>query len=165
MSKTLKNDFFDVVMPYVTLIGEAGVFWILCALIMICFRATRKAGFVCALSMLIDFILCNVLIKNIVDRVRPDQLLWNAALIFLPSDASFPSGHTAISFAAAAAIFTQNKKIGIFALIIAALVGFSRLYLCVHWLSDVIFGALLGSICAVTAHFMIKIIYNKSSLK
>lgn len=164
MSNALKNDLCDFLMPYITLLGEFGVFWIICAIIMLIVKPTRKIGATCALSMIFDFISCNILIKNIVARARPDKLLWSENLFFLPHDWSFPSGHTAISFAAAVAILMYNRKLGIPAIILATLIGFSRVYMCVHWLSDVLAGALLGTLCAILAYFIVKLIADKKAV-
>ena len=164
MSGFFKNDFLDAVMPLITLLGEIGIFWIFCAVIMLTNKSTRKIGATCALSMIIDFISCNVLLKNIVARPRPDIIFWNENLFFTPHDWSFPSGHTAVSFAAAAAILLYNRKLGIPAVIIAILIGFSRVYLCVHWFSDVFCGALLGILCALLAYFAVKFITDKKSV-
>ena len=165
MPGTMKCGFLDATMPYATLLGEAGIFWIICALVFLFIRRSRKIGFVCAVSMSMDFILCNLVIKKLVARARPNASFWNSALIFMPTDYSFPSGHTAISFAAAAAVFSQNKKLGSAAFALAALVGFSRVYLCVHWLSDVIAGALVGTACAVAAYFIVKTICKNRKAK
>ena len=104
------------------------------------------------LSLAVCFIINNEILKNVIARPRPfTQLSGLNVLIPKPSDFSFPSGHTASSFAAAGAFFYyNNKKWGIFALILASFIGFSRLYLGVHYPSDVLFGALLGMLISFT---------------
>lgn len=94
-----------------------------------------------------------------------DPALLQTMLVKLPSDSSFPSGHTSASVAAAVAIFTLNKKWGIPAVVLAVLIGVSRLYLTVHFPTDVIAGLLLGIIYGIGAYFITsKLIYkNKTS--
>jgi len=100
------------------------------------------------LALLLGLILGNGVLKNVVGRLRPydldPTLIPRLAAEHLPSDLSFPSGHTLASFEAATVLFLYHRKSGIAALFLAALIAFSRLYLLVHFPSDVLFGALLG---------------------
>ena len=95
-----------------------------------------------------NFLACNVILKPLVNRTRPYVLLDYDILIPPVGDASFPSGHTAASFAAATAIYAINRKWGIAAYIFAAVMGFSRLYLGVHFPTDVLGGAVCGTVAA-----------------
>ena len=74
----------------------------------------------------------------------------------MPSDSSFPSGHTSSAFAAAVSIFLTNKKAGIMALILAVLIAFSRMYFFVHFPTDILGGILTGVICAKIATVFVK---------
>ena len=116
-----------------------------------------------AAALILCFIFCNVLIKNIVARTRPfDINTMIEPLITTPSDFSFPSGHTTAAFAAAfALLLCKNRLLGIPALILAVLIAFSRLYLYVHFPSDVLGGLILGVILAFAAHRIVNIIYKK----
>ena len=98
-----------------------------------------------AIALSLGFIFGNLLLKPLVGRIRPYDITPNInMLVNALSDYSFPSGHTLSSFAVATVILCFNKKIGIFAMIIATLIGFSRLYLYVHFPTDVLCGAILG---------------------
>ncbi len=158
---TLHCGFLDFLMPLITLFGEDGIFWIAMALILTAIPKTRKIGFGMVLALALDYLLCNLLIKPLVARPRP----WThrpgleeelKLLVKLPTDYSFPSGHTAASFASASAIFFRTRKWGVPALILAALIGLSRLYLYVHFPTDVLCGALLGILCGFAAVWMVR---------
>lgn len=151
----------DVVMRVITFFGDGGWFWIVLALILIVIPKTRKIGITVCISLLFSLIFCNLTIKPIVARTRPYDVLNTVELIIkAPHDYSFPSGHTSISFAGAVAVFAHNKKWGSVALVLAALIAFSRLYLYVHFPTDVLAGALLGSFCAVLAYYTGKLLFK-----
>lgn len=98
-----------------------------------------------AVSLGLEALCCNVILKPFVARIRPCDINLSVELFIPhPKGFSFPSGHTGASFAAASALFFNRKRLGILALILAALIGFSRLYLYVHYPTDVLAGALLG---------------------
>lgn len=166
--ESLHNPILDPVMKGLTFLGNAGCFWIALAVVLLFFKRTRKIGITMAVSLVLSLIFTNLIIKNLVNRTRPfvaDPALLQTMLVKLPSDSSFPSGHTSASVAAAVAIFTRNKKWGIPAVVLAVLIGVSRLYLTVHFPTDVIAGLLLGIIYGVGAYFITsKLIYkNKTS--
>ncbi len=157
------NAFLDALMPIITLFGDGGIFWIAVALALMIFRKTRKMGFSMGLALLIGVILGNGVLKNVVGRIRPydyDPTLVSI-LKRLPSDLSFPSGHTLASFEAATAIFIRNKKWGVPALVLAVLIALSRLYVTVHYPTDVIAGLLLGVLFAIVACRVIDLLYKK----
>jgi undecaprenyl-diphosphatase len=156
------SPFLDKVMPIITRLGDDGIFWIILAIIFLCFRKTRKMGFSSALAMLIGLIVVNVVLKNAVGRIRPYEVNPSVTLLVERlSDYSFPSGHTAVSFEAATAIFIRNKKLGIPSLILATLIAFSRLYLYVHYPTDVLAGFVIGVAIAILASFVVDKIYLK----
>jgi len=142
----MRNPILTPIFKLITMLGNGGLIWILLIAIMLCFKKTRTLGFLSLLTLILSFIINNVLLKNIVERIRPFNMIPNLhALITNPTDFSFPSGHTASSFAVAGTIFLYgNRKYGILALMFAVAIGFSRLYLGVHYPSDVLFGAVLG---------------------
>jgi undecaprenyl-diphosphatase len=129
-------------------LGNDGLIWLLIIAGLLVFKKTRMTGLVALLSLGICFIINNELIKNLVARPRPFDLITQLkVLIARPTDFSFPSGHTASSFASAGAFYYYgDKRWGILALIFAGVIGFSRLYLGVHYPSDVICGAIIGLI-------------------
>lgn len=145
IQSAVKCDFLDVIMPAITSLGNGGIFWILLALVLLLFPKTRKAGTAVLLGLLLETICCNVVLKPLVARPRPCDV--NTAIQLLiprPADFSFPSGHTGASFAAAAALCFSKNRFRIPALVLAALIGFSRLYLYVHYPTDVLAGIFIG---------------------
>lgn len=146
----IDNDILDRIMVFITRLGDGGFIWILLAIILLCFRKTRKCGLVILCSMLLGLILANGLIKNLVNRPRPCDLNDVIELLIpRPDESSFPSGHTTSSFAAAASIFYFYKKWGIAAYCMAFMIAFSRMYLYVHYPTDILAGMLLGTLFAV----------------
>ena len=147
--QTLRTGAGDTFFSLVTHLGDAGVFWILLCVALLCVKKTRRAGVAMAVALVCDLLLCNVLLKPRVHRIRPYDV--NPAIVPIvrkPTDFSFPSGHSAASFAGAAAIFfSGRKKAGIAALVLAAVVALSRLYLYIHYPTDVLGGAAVGVLC------------------
>ena len=171
INEHLTASFLNPIMSFISFLGNAGWFWIATALILLFFKKTRVIGITMACSLIFSLIFTNLLLKPIIDRPRP----WDYApqylgreiqiLIEKPHDASFPSGHTSVSFAAAAAIFTRNKKYGSFALALATLIGFSRLYFYIHYPTDVLGGLILGIAYGVAAYFLTNFIIDLISKK
>ena len=131
---------------FITHFGDGGIFWIVLTLALMIPKRTRKAGIVAACSLLLGFLITNVTLKPLVDRVRPYN--YSDVIIPLgriPVESSFPSGHTCASFACAL-IYVRMlpKKCGISLLVLAVLISLSRLYLCVHFPTDVLGGFLVA---------------------
>lgn len=149
----LRLDFLTPIMQFVTALGNGGSFWILLTILLLAFRRTRRAGLCCALALLLDFLAVNLLLKPLVGRVRPYQIIDEiSVLTALPADASFPSGHSAASFAAAWALFRiEGGRRGATALILAGAIALSRLYVGVHYPTDVLFGVAIGMLAAEAA--------------
>lgn len=150
----LRNEFLDAFMPFISSLGNAGIFWILLTAVLLIIPKTRKAGVASAIALLLMLVTGNMILKPLVARLRPFTV--NTAVELLippPTDFSFPSGHTFASFASATAILKNNRKLGIPALILAALIAFSRLYLYVHFPTDVFFGLLLGILAGLIGNF------------
>lgn len=136
----------DAVMCFITKLGNAGMIWIVLAVILLLIPKTRKSGLVMMAALCIDLVVCNGILKNLFARIRPcDVNTQIQLLIARPDDFSFPSGHTAASFAAVAALyFSGERKLWKPALILACLIAFSRLYLYVHYPTDILGGILVG---------------------
>ena len=148
----LKCDILDKVMPVFTSIGNKGALFILMAVVLLCISKYRKWGAALACSLFLGFLFGNLLIKNIVARVRPyDQAANITLLIDKLKDYSFPSGHTmaAFEFFAVLCMMPVKKRYKILAGIVAFTMAFSRLYLQVHFPSDVLGGMLLGTLFGV----------------
>ena len=142
----LRCDFLDAVMPWISRICDHGEIWILLAAVLLLLRKHRWTGMSLSFALILDLICCNIVLKPLVGRVRP--FLVNTAVELLtapPADASFPSGHTAASFAAVFALRASGSPLWKPALVLAAGIAFSRLYLYVHWPTDVLGGILVGA--------------------
>ncbi|MBR5329096.1 MAG: phosphatase PAP2 family protein [Firmicutes bacterium] len=158
-------DWLTPIMKGITVSGNGGILWIILCVILLCFKKTRWIGVTAAISLALVGILNNEIIKPIVERPRPFMQQEIELLIAAPGGFSFPSGHTASSFATAFAVFLKDKKIGTAAVIWAALVGFSRLYFCVHFPSDVFVGMLEGILVATIVTLVIDKLRQKFQKK
>lgn len=153
--KSYHNPKADRLMKTVTRMGDAGGFWI--ALSAGCVRSDkyRKSGLSMAIALLFSFIFSNTIIKNAVDRARP---FWRDRSFKIkirePRDYSFPSGHTSAAIGSAYALFLNRRKEGAAALLLAVQIAFSRLYLLVHYPTDVLVGAVLGIIYGYSGNYI-----------
>mgnify|MGYP004468750575 FL=1 len=156
--QTIHTPLLDKILAFITSLGNAGIIWIVLAVVLLILPKTRKAGIIVAAALLMDLILCNLILKNLVARVRPyDVNTAIAILIKKPLDFSFPSGHTAASFAAMTALFlAKMKKAWIAALVLAVLIAFSRLYFYVHYPTDVLGGAIVGILSGIIGYAIVE---------
>ena len=150
----LQSGFMDVFMPFITKFGDHGLFWMIVAAILFIIPKTRKTGLGMAIAMMIGLLICNVTLKPLVGRIRPYDLQAELGITIQllgerMHDFSFPSGHTIASFEAAVVLLKNSKKMGIPAMILAVLIAFSRLYLYVHYPTDVIVSVILGTLFAL----------------
>ena len=150
----LRSDLLDGLMPVVTALGDGGILWIVTAAVLLLIPKHRKTGAAIAAALVLGAICCNVLLKPLVARVRPCGV--NTAVQLLiprPDDFSFPSGHTCAAFACCVtwARFAARRWVKVLCLVLAALMGLSRLYVGVHFPSDVIAGCAAGCFCAFLA--------------
>lgn len=144
----MRNSVCDLFFKGITHLGDAGIFWILLTIVLLCFRQTRKAGVYSACALIASLIVSNLILKNLVGRIRPYELVEGLQCIVAPAyDASFPSGHTSASFASAVSIYWQiSRKFAVFLIVLASLIAFSRLYVGIHYPTDVL-GGLVAGIC------------------
>ena len=158
----LRNPVFDVLMPFITIFGDAGIFWIACALVCIIIPKTRKMGFSMGAALLIGVLLCNVTLKPLCQRPRPYDYQHDVFQKVIPliierqHDFSFPSGHTIASFEACTVMLLGSKKLGIPATLLAILIAFSRMYLYVHYPTDVIASVILGTLFGIIGYAIAK---------
>jgi len=164
--QSIHNDVLDVIVPLVTKLGDGGIFWGIVILLLLILVKDKRVGLTGVLALALDVLICNVILKNVVQRDRPCWLDPSIQLLVeSPDDFSFPSGHSAFSFAAATVIVQYYKKWGIAALILAALIAVSRLYLFVHFPTDVICGTMVGIFCGIISGIIVRSYFEKRNNK
>lgn len=160
--ETIHTPLLDAFMKAVTLLGNAGIFWILLTVVLLCTKRYRRCGIAMSFALILSLIFTNGLLKNLIMRPRPFWIDTSFNLIVAaPSDYSFPSGHSSASFAAAMACFMLKKRTGAILLCLAALISLSRLYLTVHYPTDILAGMLLGIIYGIAGSLIVKRIFLK----
>ena len=155
----MANPFLDMIMPWITVLGDAGIFWMIVAAVLAITKKYRKIGFGMAIAMALGLLVCNVTLKPLVARIRPYDFQETLGvtinlLIEKQHDFSFPSGHTIASFEACTVILLGSRKLGIPATLLAILIAFSRLYLYVHYPTDVIASVILGTIFGIIGYLV-----------
>ena len=158
----MRNPIMDLLMPAITALGNSGLIWLLLAGILLLTPKHRRAGAAVLAGLVLEIICCNMVLKPLVARVRPCDV--NTAvqlLIARPDDFSFPSGHTGASFAAAAALFADRNRLWIPSLILALLIAFSRLYLYVHYPTDILAGAAIGMMAGWAGRQAVDILWKR----
>lgn len=145
-----RNKTFDKIMPIITSAGNLGIIWIVISVLLITKKDYRVLGQTILIALVITTIIGEGVIKNIIKRKRPfygndDKEL----LISRPITYSFPSGHTASSFAVAAVFIKTDNAASLEIMLLACLIAFSRIYLGVHYPSDVIGGGIIGTLCGL----------------
>ena len=146
----MRCGFLDTVMPGISFLGNASLIWIVIAVILLFRKETRRWGILLVIGLCMNGIVSSLFIKNLVARDRPCWINQDIVLLIKsPKDYSFPSGHSFGAFVSAVILLGWNKKAGIAALVLALLIAFSRLYLYVHFPTDVICGTLLGVLFGV----------------
>jgi undecaprenyl-diphosphatase len=151
IQENIRSDTLTPVIKFITHLGDHGRLWILLALVLLVIKKTRATGGMMAVSLLCTYLLNNLWLKNLVARTRPYEVVQGLqSVIGAQGEYSFPSGHASSSFAAAVVIYLLcPRKAGIPAVILAALIALSRLYVGVHYPTDVLAGAVNGTLIAV----------------
>lgn len=160
----LHNPILDKIMVAITSLGNAGIFWIIVTALMFILCKDKRVAWTSLLSLLFSVLVINLILKNAVCRARPCWIDTSVELLVKnPKDYSFPSGHSSASFASAVSIlqYARYRKQGIGAVILAALIATSRMYVFVHFPTDVLTGVILGILEALVAGIIIRQVYKK----
>ena len=165
--QSLRTGLLDNIIVFITnFIGKNAEIWIALGIALLIFKKTRKIGLAVLLSYGLTWVICQDVIKDIICRPRPchvDETI--ELLIKRPSSYSCPSTHSALAAAMAASVFYYNKKFGIAAIVVALIIGFSRMYLFVHFPTDVLLGYVVGTISGIIAGKVVDIIAKKINEK
>ena len=144
----------DALMPKLTMLGSGGTIWLLAAGGLLCTKKYRRQGAILLAGLAVGVLVGNVCLKNLIARPRPCWLDDSVRLLIAsPTDYSFPSGHTLSSVIGATVLTKTNRKFGWAAIPLAAIIAFSRLYLFVHYPSDILAGAVLGMAIGETVYY------------
>lgn len=158
----LSCGFCDRFFRIFSFIGNAGAVWIVFAIIMLCIKKYRKSGVLLLIALSLGVLVGNVILKNVVARERPCWLDPDVQLLIAnPKDYSFPSGHALASFIGATVLTLANRKFAFFAVPLSILIAFSRLYLYVHFPTDIIASLVLGVLIGVFVHFFGNFVFAK----
>lgn len=159
----IRMDWMDGIWKFITFLGDAGWFWITLGVVLLIPKKTRKIGFMALLALGLGALITNVTLKPLIARTRPFDLVEAIVpLVERPHDFSFPSGHTCASFACAAVYYKMlPKKYGVPAVVLAALIGLSRLYVGVHYPTDVLGGLIVGIVSGMAVCYGMKKIEEK----
>ena len=163
IQKYLRNPVLTPILKVITTLGNGGAIWILLTLLILMLPKTRKAGCMMMAALLGTLLINNILLKNLVARTRPYEVIEGLTyLVRRPSEYSFPSGHAGSSFAAACVMLRRlPKRYGIPAFVLAVLIALSRLYVGVHYPSDVLFGMISGILISYAAEAIVERIWKR----
>ena len=158
----LHTEALDTLLPIISSFADKGIGWIIVAMILACIPKYRKAGFTIGLALILCLLIGNLTLKPLIARPRPYTYFPEMTLLIAPlADFSFPSGHTFASFASSTALYLHHKKLGSAAFVLAAIIAFTRLYLYVHFPSDVLAGMILGIACGWIAYKVMDILQRR----
>lgn len=157
IQENLRSDFLTPVMTFITRLGDAGFIWILLGIVLLFPPKTRRGGFDMIICLAAAFVLTDIVLKDLIGRIRPYEVIEGLKLLVAPETSfSFPSGHTSASFACATALTLSFGKKGAWSFVLAALIALSRLYVGVHYPTDVLGGIVVGTLAAVGAYYLLK---------
>lgn len=163
IQENMRTDLMTTIMRGITRLGDNGCMWIALAVVLLVIGKTRRVGAASALSLLLTFMVVNLGIKNIVERVRPYEVIEGLTrLVPAEESFSFPSGHSAHAFAVGVVIFLMlPRKVGIPVLVLGFLIAFSRMYVGVHYPTDVLAGIVIGSLLAYISVRVVNFVMEK----
>lgn len=151
----LRCSFLDFLMPKITALGNDGIIWIIAALVLLATKKYRRGGVALAVGLIAVLLIGNITLKPLIARTRPFDLVEGIELLIgAPTDFSFPSGHTLSSVVGAAILTMTDRRFGYIAIPLAVLIAFSRLYLYVHFLTDILGGVLIGAVISTVIYYI-----------
>lgn len=152
---SLRSEWLDGLAQLLSRPFDGGAAWIALCLVLLAVKKTRPLGAALSAALLLEWALCNGVCKPLFDRARPCDLRPAVELLVeRPWGASFPSGHTGAAFAAAGAMYARRVRLWPLWVLLAGAVGLSRLYLYVHFPTDVAAGVLLGWCCGLAGSWL-----------
>lgn len=161
IQQNMRVSFLNMPMIILNRIGDYGIIWLLIIAVMMIWPKYRRVGLTALIAITFSLLICNIIIKPLVHRARPFEVYqYITVLINYPTDFSFPSGHASSSFSVALVLMHAYKKKGAGFLILATLIAFSRLYVGVHYPTDILGGILTGILSGVLAVLVVKMLSN-----
>ena len=167
IQENLRMSGLNSLMRGITHLGDFGIVWVLAAILLLLYPERRRVGYMVMAGMLISYLFNNLFLKSIVARTRPYEVIEGLELLVgKAKDFSFPSGHSATSFVAAVIIAGMlPKRYGVMAVVLAALISFSRLYVGIHYPTDVLFGIVSGSLIGMGVVIFAKHWQGRAAIK
>ncbi len=161
----IRNPVLNPVMKGLSFLGNKGIFWVILTLVLLIFAKTRKAGLASVIAILLTFIFNDLFLKNTVARIRPYEVIEGLTIIVAKENSySFASGHAAIAFASSVSMFRWlPRKASVCLVVLAALIALSRLYVGVHYPTDVLAGTVIGIVFGLIASFAVKKITERKA--
>lgn len=165
----LRTPFADRFMSAITTLGDNGIIWIVLTGILLLIPKKRYVGVTLMVALILDLLICNVIMKNLIARTRPFDINTSIELLIaIPKDFSFPSGHTAASVVATVVLYFRKQKIlWMVAALLTLFIAFSRMYLYVHFPSDILGGAIIGAVIGYLGYrivYMFEIKYGRKTI-
>lgn len=151
----MRTAWLDVFVPFYSSLGNGGMLWIAMAVVLLFSKRYRYVGVAMLCGLALGWLVGNSLLKPLIARPRPCWLDPSMALLIsTPQDYSFPSGHTLSSTIAATVLWQSgNRLLGGGGVALAVLMALSRLYLYVHFPSDILAGVVLGILIGVVVSY------------
>lgn len=151
--QTIRHPILDWIMIFFTKLGDVGMIWIITSIVLLFFKKYRMVGVTSLLALIIGAILTDLILKGWIGRERPfthldSERIKEILIIKKPSSLSFPSGHTTSSFASGIVLAYYFRKYRIPFILLASLIAFSRMYLYVHFPTDILAGLIVGTLAA-----------------
>ena len=161
---TVRTGFLSMLLVPVSRAGDMGAFWIALCVLLLVIRRTRRGGALTFCGLAVEYAVCDLVLKRLILRPRPYLVVQGLVCLVPPeSSTSFPSGHAASSFVCAWLLTCCFGKKGALAYIPATLIAISRVYVGVHYPSDVLAGMVLGTLVGAAVRAAVRLYQNQKS--